>query len=472
LYESNALWTTINLLAPGALIILTGEANDLTPYNAPGYVAGGPNGLGAATFDDALEQMLYHDSNESLQIGNSDVTFTAWIYPTDVAFTGHNQMVICKDNDLTAAGSEYALVGEAASGKFIFQCEFSQSGGTTVRAEILGTATLTPNAWNFVAGWFNSVTHEVVVYVNFSSGVTVASSGIYDTVNTTSTPFSIGCDYNTTNPSNALSWFDGNIQDVRLYKRVLSFGELYRIKNLYLSNIFPGTLQTGTGWSADVPAQLSSNVNSVTFTPVAASSVSFGVIPLIYPNYGGAISLWVKPNDLDGILLGNTANANVYIRLTNSTTIGVQSALGTLVNYTVPTMSTGTWYNIIIRFVGSNNVKVYLNGVESSSGSQAQSTVFVLDQIGRYWNGSAPTVNYDGKISEINIFVDPISDADVAALYAGTDLTTQIIRWKLNEGSGTAAADTGNNHSVSTANLISHWKLDETSGTRYDSWSH
>lgn len=107
----------------------------------------------------------------------------------------------------------------------------------------------------------------------------------------------------------------------------------------------------------------------------------------------------------------NTSSAG-SISVLNSTTIRVVSSVATQ-DYTVPAMSTGTWYHIFItRAQTTNSLRVFLNGVESSTGPQAVAGGFNISRAGRH-----DTAYLDGRMSQLRFFNNDES-ANVATYYA------------------------------------------------------
>jgi hypothetical protein len=188
-------------------------------------------------------------------------------------------------------------------------------------------------------------------------------------------------------------------------------------------------------------------------------------------------------------MLGNSGIANTYIRLLDNATVRVQSdTSATFKDFTVPTLSSGTWYNLIVVRDTSGSTHVYLNGTASSSGGQAQSSDSItVNQLGRYWDG-ASGLFFNGKLAEVQFFCDVLSGADITALAAGSVPSLSPVAYlKLNEGTGSTVADIGSGvgagtglyypelpaamrvESVST--FVSWLDLIESSGTRQDARS-
>lgn len=109
------------------------------------------------------------------------------------------------------------------------------------------------------------------------------------------------------------------------------------------------------------------------------------------------VSLWINLDSVTSqFVMGRAASNFRHVLVSNSTTIVVASSFASN-SFTVPTLSTATWYHLFITKDASNNVHVYVNGTESSSGGQADSTgQLTLDTIGRrnatYCNGRVTQV--------------------------------------------------------------------------------
>jgi len=178
-------------------------------------------------------------------------------------------------------------------------------------------------------------------------------------------------------------------------------------------------------------------------------------------------SLWFKPLSFGGVIISYSSNQENYIYSSDSTTIRVQPNLsGSAVNFTVPTMSTGTWYYLTVT--RKNNItRVYLNSVESSTGGQSQAANMLINEFAKYGNGSS--FWYKGLIDEVRIYNRALSATEVASLYQAsgrkttintsqnTQMTTGLVGlWSFNgpDISGALALDRsgqGNNGTISGA---------------------
>lgn len=144
------------------------------------------------------------------------------------------------------------------------------------------------------------------------------------------------------------------------------------------------------------------------------------------------------------ILLSNDDSANRYIFLESTTIISV-SIGGSEKEFTVPGMSTDTWYNVMITRTG-DNTKLYLNGVESSSGAlDTGGLTFNIQIFGAYHNISLP---FEGVLDEFYFWSGVVAtEANAVSIAAGEDPEVVISDadhvYRFNESSGTNLPDTG-----------------------------
>ncbi len=139
--------------------------------------------------------------------------------------------------------------------------------------------------------------------------------------------------------------------------------------------------------------------------PTAMTSTSF------------SFSCWFNTDSTSNkVIVGSSTNTTAFIRINNSTTIDVRY---TTVRYafTVPTISTGSWYHLLVASNGSQT-RVYLNGVESTTGALSTSAVGIsFDRIsGRGFGDQF----YDGLLDDFLFETSYGSPAtESTALYNG-----------------------------------------------------
>jgi len=97
-----------------------------------------------------------------------------------------------------------------------------------------------------------------------------------------------------------------------------------------------------------------------------------------------------------------TTNGGFGINVVNSTTIGIDRYGVSADNFTVPTMSTNTWYHIAVVRNASNVTTVFLNGVRSSTGTVTIAYTFgdvaavgyTSSAVNRYFFGAISNARY------------------------------------------------------------------------------
>lgn len=451
-------------------------------------------GRPAAHFFKTKQQSLVAAHNESLNLGRGSFSIGAWVKFDSIG--GLPQVIMCKDDNRTKRGSEYYLgyYQDYNTGPYngmVFQVEESghMAENDLSTWYVLSTApALSANQWYFVVGRYDAVSGEVKISVN---GTVDSAAAPVGGANITQTPFTIGSvvdDYDSTGLPEPASYMNGTIASAFAFQRLLTDAEITTLYNnteaqLDPPGVNPGTMQNGPTFSADVPAALSDFVNSVNYDGVNDKTAMSSGISV---NAGASsISMWFKATSLGGMLIGHSGSSNAYVRVLNSTTIRVQTNVtGTFVDYTVPTMSTGTWYNLIVVRGASNLTHVYLNGSESSTGGVSQTDDLTLDQVGLYWDGTNAGLNWEGKICDVRIYHSVLSGGDISNLQSNSATSAVPSLWyKLNEGSGTTNIDYGSApvpHPLwydelpvamkyeSPKTFVSWWDLSEPYGVRYD----
>lgn len=134
------------------------------------------------------------------------------------------------------------------------------------------------------------------------------------------------------------------------------------------------------------------------------------------------VSAWVNPHVnrtlyYDWIVSKNTV-PNLYIAY-NLNNVYVQSESAGLKTFSIPTLSVGSWYHIVV--VRNNTaVRVFLNGVESSTGSVLMGGEFRLNQLFCYYQCNVYGYGSNSSYDEVGIWNRAISDSEVLLLYNGS----------------------------------------------------
>jgi len=168
-----------------------------------------------------------------------------------------------------------------------------------------------------------------------------------------------------------------------------------------------------------------------------------------------SISAWIRPDDVDRFravtksndtqteyILGTNSASKAAFHLYDETTshqIGMPS---------LTTIPTNVWTHITGTYSGggSAGLNIYVNGV-NDNGTQASLGSYTAMhntdgnmEIGR-WRDTSTFA--DGEIRDVKIFDYELGAEQVASLYSGTYPQTPHHYYKLDEGSGTTATDSG-----------------------------
>lgn len=470
----------------GKVICAMGTRNDLVSYHGVSdTIAIG--GMGAH-FNQNKSQALTIASNPTLQGGATSLTFAAWVKLDTIGVLP--QTVLSKDDNRTKKGSEYLISFYPPYSGWVMQVE--EPGHTlpndgTTWPVISSTGVPIANQWYFIVGQYD-IAGKVKIWVN---GVLDSAVAVAGGTNVTNTPFALGAvvdDFDSTGLPECCSFLNGTLRNVGMWKRLLTPAEiLYLYNNTAVQfpppGLNPGTMINGPTFASSVPTPLSSYVYSVDYDGTNdKTGMSSGITMAAGTS---SVSLWFNADALGGMVLGNSGNANAYIRVLNSTTIRVQTNVGsTFQDFTVGTMNTGTWYNIIVVRSASNLTRVYVNGTQSSSGGLSQTDPIGIDEVGLYWDGSVGGLNWNGRISDVRFYNSILSGGDIAALQTNSATSATPYLWyRLNEGAGTTNIDYGtaatphpiNYYELTNAmrfekpnTFISYWDLDEPYDTRKD----
>ena len=143
-----------------------------------------------------------------------------------------------------------------------------------------------------------------------------------------------------------------------------------------------------------------------------------------------SVSLWFNFDSfssVQGLILDNSSSVK-FMSVDSSTAIRVRDGSNAR-TYTVPTMSTGTWYHLLLvtQLASPTQAKIYLNGTESSTGSQTLNANWILNCINGYAQKHLPGYNFAGLVDEVSVFSTALGTDDIALISAAPiDLSTAL----------------------------------------------
>ena len=293
--------------------------------------------------------------------------------------------------------------------------------------------------------------HYVCFTKNSSQAVTLFIDGVTDGTGTDSNAFSNA----TTRIGGVAQYYGGLIDDVRIYNRALSAGEVAQLYKLGAAKVnksptslltdglvgywtFDGATTTWSSATAGITGDLSGNFNTGTLTNMnRATSPAIGKIGQglkfdgsnDYVNVGAAdvsvpctMSAWVKLSARNGNtspIFGTTGGssysgfqAEQYLsNAVGITVTGVQDYAFASPGYTVPL---NTWTHLVAVVNSSASATLYVNGLTSGTISGASGLVCNRGRIG----ATAANFGYfPGIMDDVRIYNRALSAAEVLQLY-------------------------------------------------------
>jgi hypothetical protein len=210
-YTSNFTPSTTPLPAvPGTSLLLLMDNYSIvnsTSTNLPVTINGNttistaqfPTGMSSSIYFDGTGDWLEIPNNAAFNLGSSNFTIEAWVYPTA---GGTDRQIITKNSSTFPVGFEWNL-GLVSTNVLIF------NGYGSSYFETRSTTTIALNTWTHVAAVRNGAT--ITIYINGVSSGTVAAQ----TFQTTTSNVAVGRDLET---SGSGRYFFGYISNARVCK--------------------------------------------------------------------------------------------------------------------------------------------------------------------------------------------------------------------------------------------------------------
>lgn len=143
----------------------------------------------------------------------------------------------------------------------------------------------------------------------------------------------------------------------------------------------------------------------------------FVELPSTFNSSNATISFWIKTNETSNCrVLGLITSPVYWIDFRTSTNqINLRRGLGG-VSFTFPSITTGNWNHVLVSD-SSGTCRVFLNGVESTSGAQGVGGSFEFDEIMR----SGGAIAYQGILDDLTLYNNTVADplAAAVAIYNG-----------------------------------------------------
>lgn len=364
---------------------------------------------------------------------------------------------------LFGGGNNTGDIYDMGSNKIAF---YSNGGSTTQVA-------FTPSAWNHVVVTVNGSTGYI--YINGALAATLTG------VNSSFTNKYIGGGV-------ASRWFDGYIDEVRVYNRVLSAQEVTQLYNWAPGPVGYWKLDERSATEAMVDASGNgyngTYVGSPTFKSGKYGNSAYFTGTTKYASVTDhddldyidqmTLEFWMKPDDASSLhrlfLKGNPFNAGGYgysvlyrgdqagdplaIQLNDG------SATGSTLTYNLGDISNAWTYIAIVCVRSTTHCDVYKNGIFVTQAGGSYANTGSTNSTSALTFGSA-TNGYNGQLDEVKIYnyartpQQIVSDMNAGHPAGGSPVSSQLLYWKFDENNGTTTYDTTPNGYNGTYNCPS-----------------
>jgi hypothetical protein len=432
---------------------MSGNENDGTLLNGPGWVVG--KSRGALGFDGVNDYIEINNATTLQSTPTNQWSMGAWIYPTGA---GGNRIVVRKD----ASGGGYYIRLNSTN----FQSLLRFSGGHVERSA--GTAVL--NEWNHLVMTYDGTTRK-----HFLNGVEVGSWNEGVTLAFNTSVVRIGANSSTS------EFFNGTIDEVRIYNRALSASEVYSLYANTKSTIV-GVTPTDrynnglvAHWTFDGKHTTPTTVEDVVGNN---DGTTHGVVPAggiigqamkfdgvndnisvlnssIFNSFGTnpfSVAAWVKTTStsfaslVDNKTAGtNNAGYNLQIAETNGRAyfrVGTGAGQAQTGN-SITNVTDGEWHHLV-GTRDASGLKIYVNGILENQNSNCGTCNVTSSQnllFGSYGAGGF----LDGLLDDVRIYNRALSANEVAGLYSATSSSKMQ----------------SSTDSLVTSGLVGHWSFDD-----------
>ncbi|MFP4314260.1 MAG: LamG-like jellyroll fold domain-containing protein, partial [Alphaproteobacteria bacterium] len=283
---------------------------------------------------------------------------------------------------------------------------------------------------------------------------------------------------------NSSFFFDGSLDDIRVDSRALSDQE---ISNLYnnISNGLVGhwrldetsgtTAADSSDFGNDGTMQGSMDGASDTGPGAIGTSLSFDGVDdyirlpnsdILKPALPVTLSVWIHPNDLSSLqtvlMTDDWADegSNYYgiaMQIGSNGTVSASfgDGTGSLDNdrrtkvSNTGLINVGQWHHVVAVIQDSSNMDLYVNGVSAGGSFSGTASSLAYQATSQPKLSSINSQIFNGRLDDVRMYNRVLSAAEIGDLYelgARIGIDNGLVGyWKLDETSGTTAADSSGN---------------------------
>ena len=423
-----------------------GNNGTLTNMDTSTAWKGSATSSGQALDFDASDDYVDVGSGNNLD-NLGPMTVSAWYYARSEGENSRGGIFNKGDGDgVLVDGPEFefgsvGLDGVDRTNALAFAVGFS--GGSLHR--IASNNTVTLNKWQFVTLTWDGTTSSSGVHI-YIDGVEVTYQKSQDGIGTKNDDGSANMLIGIGNFGAQSNTWDGRLDEVRIYRRVLSYDEIQRLYKLQKPRTSGGLTANGLTayWAFEEGSGTrveDSSLNNSTGTLSGSTWVNGkngkalffdGVDDYVsIPNTSGVtppnaitIATWVKATTTTAtqsiIDDDNGGSIGYFLRINSSGKIFGRITATTITGNT--TLQPNTWYHIALVYDGAN-VYVYLNGISDATPVARTGTIT--------YSGASKTLGkrppggalFNGTIDEFRMYNRGLSASEIYSLYQGSKAT-------------------------------------------------
>ena len=443
--------------ASGNAVDASGNGNTGTWYGSGSHYASGKFGNGGSI--NGTNDFIQTGNSSSLNIAGGNATFTAWFKANTLS--GYDTIFEYGNG---GGGYYFGLVNGSPNVIFYGSTNHIHNSATV----------LSTGVWHQMVATWDAASKTTKVYFDGVLDSTVTTSNAVPNTNTTS--LRIGA-----RDTNSLE-FDGTLDEARIYNRALSPKEVADLYNFAPGPVLHLKMDEGVNGDSKTLTDSSGFGNNGTTVDGANNTgmdcnkpgkygkacsfdgtddyVSVADNSAINLTTSFSLSMWIKPTTVTPsyqILLDRRTGSNTGYTImlnTNKILFGFDSYWHTATAYA---LSPNTWYYVeAVYDNATSTAKVYINGTQQLS--EAETHTPVSRTIALRLGVEAYDTNtswYTGLIDDVKIYNYARTPAQIQEdLQAGRQ-KQPIAYYKLDEGQGTVANNSGNGGSTLNGTLTS-----------------
>lgn len=372
---------------------------------------------------------------------NAKFSFSGWVNTSGGASVKH---LISLRNG-TNADNCFALTLSNSTGKL----NFNFPNATAGVAETESTGTISPNKWYHVGVTYNGATNVATYYINGAkdSSYSPSTTVVNAMVERVADRISIG----SRAIDGAANFYQGYVDDFRVYQRTLSDREMSELYNLGKSNIaeswtktllsglvghwtFDGDKTSATAFTASIGSNLTRSGIKTGQGVIGQSALGNGTLTSYAANQNAinigvgaqyAMSVWVRNTQplastyrvamsIGSSTYGAGHYAYLGVHSTNLLGGGVFNSGSELSSAITPVLN--KWYHLVQSFDGTTT-SLYVNGALVDSSTNANMAVTVTSTVVNinYFGGSG--LNWYGNIDDARVYNRALTAGEIYKLY-------------------------------------------------------